>query len=676
MKKIKKLKIWRAGLLFMLVFAVSVVLQAGQASASQNNTGSGSGSGSGTGSGSGSGNENDNGNGTTAVNPNDVPQGSFTPDDGKGLTYTFTGTAQGVIANVERYNITAFAQGGSLRIPSMIDHENGLSYPVGGVLRGVFSGCTSLTELILPDSLTYIGQEAFSGCTNLTSIQTYTHSSSNGNLGNAASGYLAAEEIEFRAFYGCTSLQGITLGEKLSGVGGVRTVQNEAFMDCSNLRSVEIRSTVNWIEGGAFANCQSLDGQVNGVKVQNNNLFFVEDGILYYKESNRSNVLLLCPAGTPVGILTDFPENVTQIRNQAFYGCRGLSSITIPNTVRTIGDKAFYDCIGLGNVTIPASVTNIGSQVFKNCSSGLCIICPGGSTAERYAIANNITKSVECTVTFYNTETRQSVEKKVMSGGTVDPPVGWERNGYVLRWTDDFNSSTIVNSNRTVNTVWKKLYTVTFRDQSANKESVVSGVEEGTEAAAPNWIKKGYKLTWSTENYKRVNSDMTVDAVWLVSMTDDTAGDDSQGQYKKGDLVTIGNFVYKISGYTDKRVRVMSLVDEARSTVTVPNTVSFGGRTYSVTCINANAFRGNPYITKITLGTNIRSIEHYAFYNCSRLQKVVINSKSLVNISNYAFKKTKTSLKVYVPTRGLIASYRTLLLDGGMSSKAKVVKKP
>ena len=113
MKKIKKLKIWRAGLLFMLVFAVSVVLQAGQASASQNNTGSGSGSGSGTGSGSGSGNENDNGNGTTAVNPNDVPQGSFTPDDGTGLTYTFTGTAQGVIANVERYNITAFAQGGS-----------------------------------------------------------------------------------------------------------------------------------------------------------------------------------------------------------------------------------------------------------------------------------------------------------------------------------------------------------------------------------------------------------------------------------------------------------------------------------------------------------------------------------------------------------------------------------
>ena len=120
----------------------------------------------------------------------------------------------------------------------------------------------------------------------------------------------------------------------------------------------------------------------------------------------------------------------------------------------------------------------------------------------------------------------------------------------------------------------------------------------------------------------------------------------------------------------------MSLVDESVTNVVIPNTISYGGRTYSVTCINANAFRGNRFLKKITLGTKMRSIEHYAFYNCPKLEKVVINSKSLVNVSNYAFKKTKTSLKVYVPTRGLISSYRSLLLDGGMSRKAKVVKKP
>lgn len=62
----------------------------------------------------------------------------------------------------------------------------------------------------------------------------------------------------------------------------------------------------------------------------------------------------------------------------------------------------------------------------------------------------------------------------------MDPPVGWERAGYVLRWTDDFNSGTVITSNRTISTVWKKLYTVTFRDPLDNKESVVTGVEEGT----------------------------------------------------------------------------------------------------------------------------------------------------------------------------------------------------
>lgn len=607
-----------------------------------------------------------------------IPEGSYTPT-GSAITYTFTGASDdlnnGYVANVERYTSAAIVNG-ELRIPDTIlykrdGEEREVNVRVAGILRGVFNGSTSLTKLVLPDTITYIGQEAFANCTNLSSIQTV---STDGQM-SPSTGYLAVDEIEYHAFYGCSSLTGITLGEKVKGTGGVKTVQNEAFMNCSNLRSVEIGATVSWIEGGAFANCSSLDGLSGGVKIRDNPLYFVQNGILYYKESNRSNVLLLCPAGTQVGVLTQFPENVTQIRNEAFYGCRGLSSITIPNTVKSIGDKAFYDCIGLGNVTIPTSVTSIGADVFRNCSSGLCIICDGGSTAERYAITNNITRSVECTVKFYNTETRQTIEKKVMSGGTVDPPVGWERAGYVLRWTDNFNSGTVVTSNRTVSTVWKKLYTVTFRDRELNKESVVTGVEEGTEAAAPNWTRKGYRLTWSTENYKRVNADLTVDAVWLVSMTDDSSGSSSSA-YKKGDLVTIGNIVYKISGYNDKRVRVMSLVDKQVTNVVVPNTVTFGGRTYSVTCINANALRGNKYIKKITLGKYIRSIEHNAFYNCPKLAKVVINSKDLVNISNYAFKKTKSSLKVYVPTRGLISTYRSLLLDGGMSRTAKVVKKP
>ena len=59
--------------------------------------------------------------------------------------------------------------------------------------------------------------------------------------------------------------------------------------------------------------------------------------------------------------------SVTSIGNNAFWGCSGLTSVTIPNSVTSIGDKAFYYCRGLTSVTIPNSVTSIGKSAFSFC---------------------------------------------------------------------------------------------------------------------------------------------------------------------------------------------------------------------------------------------------------------------------------------------------------------------
>ena len=56
------------------------------------------------------------------------------------------------------------------------------------------------------------------------------------------------------------------------------------------------------------------------------------------------------------------------IGSEAFYTCRGLTSVTIPSSVTSIGDKAFYYCSGLTSVTIPSSVTSIGHSAFYKCS--------------------------------------------------------------------------------------------------------------------------------------------------------------------------------------------------------------------------------------------------------------------------------------------------------------------
>ena len=75
------------------------------------------------------------------------------------------------------------------------------------------------------------------------------------------------------------------------------------------------------------------------------------------------------------------PNSVTSIGSSAFSGCTGLTSITIPNSVTSIGSSAFYGCSSLTSITIPNSVTSIGSSAFYSCSSLASITIPNNVTS-------------------------------------------------------------------------------------------------------------------------------------------------------------------------------------------------------------------------------------------------------------------------------------------------------
>ena len=75
---------------------------------------------------------------------------------------------------------------------------------------------------------------------------------------------------------------------------------------------------------------------------------------------------------------------LTEIREDAFYDCSSLTSITIPNIVKWIGESAFYGCESLTSISLPESVTSIGIEAFAGCTSLTSITIPDSVKSIRY----------------------------------------------------------------------------------------------------------------------------------------------------------------------------------------------------------------------------------------------------------------------------------------------------
>ena len=135
-------------------------------------------------------------------------------------------------------------------------------------------------------------------------------------------------------FSGVSAIKDVTIGNN------VAAIDIDAFAGCNGIERVVISDLAAWCGidfGSATANP------------------------LYYAENLYMNGDLMTDA--------IIPASVTEIKDFAFYNCKGLASVRINDNVTSIGDEAFYGCSGLEYVTIPDGVKTIGQSAFNGCSS-------------------------------------------------------------------------------------------------------------------------------------------------------------------------------------------------------------------------------------------------------------------------------------------------------------------
>jgi hypothetical protein len=269
------------------------------------------------------------------------------------------------ITNNNAITITKYTgPGGAVSIP---DTTNDLK--VTAIASLAFSPCPTLTSVIIPDTVTNIGDNAFYNCTGLTNLTIGNSLAAIGSYAFANCPSLPGVALPGRvtnignsAFYGCAGLTSLTLSNSL------RTIGDSAFYGCASLTNITIPNSVSNIGTWAFGRCDRLAA----ITVTDGNSFYRSvDGVLF---DLSQATLIQCPGGK-AGSYT-VPAGVTNISAWSFYYCAGLTNLTLPSGVSAIGWAAFRSCTGLASITLPESVTVIDNYAFDSCSSLARITLP------------------------------------------------------------------------------------------------------------------------------------------------------------------------------------------------------------------------------------------------------------------------------------------------------------
>ena len=393
-----------------------------------------------------------------------------------------------------------------------------------------------------------------------------------------------ATQIPAYAFMNCENIKEINLNDEITSIG------EKAFKNCKSLDVFELPNDLVGLEEEAFYNCCSLES------------IEFPQGIT----SVSARLFYGCTALTGV----DFNDEITVIDDSAFYKCSSLRNVVLPEKLITIGYNAFYNCSAFTNITIPDAVTSIGTSAFSGCTNvtnlniGKSVTAIGASAfsnlhnLQKLIVPNNV----------------QTVENSAFYGcdALVDvtlPFVGRSRDA----------------------TDYKATFGYIFGYTTLN--------------------------AYSSNNYKGIFSGDSTTCVGYVYQTDNT--EYSYYGYQS-EANSSGTVTYSTLGWTSK-LGFTTYSDSRFLNYKIGSKTSYdfrifdapSGSTWQYSC-NDYSFGSNRYtlqsyyyyipssISKVTI-TDATAIKSAAFLNCSNIKELYIND-GLSSIGEYAFENIGTTV--------------------------------
>ena len=332
-------------------------------------------------------------------------------EDTKGLTFSCSEDGQTV-------SITGFD--GSRSVVEIPETYGGAK--VTSIAAGAFRGQTMITDVVIPEGVTYIGREAFAGCSALVRVKIPTSVTQVGaNLfeGTPYDSTLTGELVYINSIlYRCQS-DAVTVSIRQ----GTTVIAEEAFINRVNLAAIVVPDGVSYIGSNAFKNCSALS-QIEIPKSVRDIVANAFDGTKWYEDRKHemiyiNDLLYRVPAEIivqseqPTGSLSDkdaaelaksgvatqlvpytdvivqggtttictlafantpvqkvqLPSTLTTIRYGAFQNCTALKQITLPESMTFIEGGAFQNCSALSSILVPQNVTYLGASAFSGCTS-------------------------------------------------------------------------------------------------------------------------------------------------------------------------------------------------------------------------------------------------------------------------------------------------------------------